>query len=233
MIIRMVVAVVLAIAAWLSWSESRLAAHVAAARQSIATFDYTAVDALEPSRGLSDYFPVARPLADDIHIAKATQAYWMGRYEAVAVDSGEADAEMLLAAANAAYRASMRALGTGPSAAQKLDGVLQAYALAMKAVTEDEGGATAREAAYNYEFVARLRDQVARGPRGKAAATARPAGAPVMGGDLPAGPTIHGGPGGPPPDAKTEEFQIIMPMEYGDREAQPLATPGARRERKG
>jgi hypothetical protein len=54
-----------------------------------------------------------------------------------------------------------------------------------------------------------------------------------MGGDLPAGPTIHGGPGGPPPDAKTEEFQIIMPMEYGDREAQPLATPGARRERKG
>ena len=54
-----------------------------------------------------------------------------------------------------------------------------------------------------------------------------------MGGDLPAGPTIHGGPGAPPPDAKTEEFQTIMPMEYGDREAQPEATPGVKRQRKG
>jgi hypothetical protein len=54
-----------------------------------------------------------------------------------------------------------------------------------------------------------------------------------MGGDLPAGPTIHGGPGAPPPDAKMEELQTIAPMEYGDREAQPEATPGAKRERKG
>ena len=54
-----------------------------------------------------------------------------------------------------------------------------------------------------------------------------------MGGDLPAGPTIHGAPGAPPPDAKMEELQTIAPMEYGDREAQPEATPGAKRERKG
>jgi hypothetical protein len=30
-----------------------------------------------------------------------------------------------------------------------------------------------------------------------------------------------------------EELQMIAPMEYGDREAQPEATPGAKRERKG
>ncbi len=47
------------------------------------------------------------------------------------------------------------------------------------------------------------------------------------------GATIHGAPGAPPPDAKMEELQMIAPMEYGDREAQPEATPGAKRERKG
>jgi hypothetical protein len=30
-----------------------------------------------------------------------------------------------------------------------------------------------------------------------------------------------------------EELQMLAPMEYGDREAQPEATPGAKRERKG
>ena len=32
----------------------------------------------------------------------------------------------------------------------------------------------------------------------------------------------------PPPDAKMEELQTIAPMEYGDREAQPEATPGGK-----
>ena len=30
-----------------------------------------------------------------------------------------------------------------------------------------------------------------------------------------------------------EELQMLAPMEYGDREAQPDATPGGKRERKG
>jgi hypothetical protein len=55
----------------------------------------------------------------------------------------------------------------------------------------------------------------------------------VMAGDLPAGPTIHGSPGAPPPDTKMEELQMIAPMDYGDREAQPTPTPGVKRERKG
>ena len=78
-----------------------------------------------------------------------------------------------------------------------------------------------------------MRDQVARS-QGKAARIGpiTPA-TPRRGGDLPLGATIHGAPGAPPPDAKMEELQMIAPMEYGDREAQPEATPGARRERKG
>jgi len=229
-IIRLFIAVVFAAAAWVSWSESQLSARVANARQSIATFDYEATNALAAGRSVSDYLPGdRRRLSDDITIAKAHVAYWLGRYDAVAADTaGRADADVLLASANAAFRQAQRGSAIGPAAVQQLDGVLQAYASAMKAAPANT--ARSSDAAYNYEYIARVRDQVARG--GKSARIAStPVG--VMGGDLPAGPTIHGAPGAPPPEAKTEEFQTIMPMEYGDREAQPEATPGVKRERKG
>ena len=226
-VIRLLIAVVLAGAAWLSWSESRLAAEVADARQSIATFDYDDADSWTPRAALSDYVARdGRTLSDEIRVAKASVAYWLGRYDAVAADTNDAaaDAEVLLATANAAFRLNQRDPGTGPSAVQRLDGVLQAYAAALKASPRNV------EAAYNYEFVARLRDHVARS-QGKMARPA--AGGPIMAGDLPAGATIHGGPGAPPPETKMEELQTIAPMEYGDREAQPEPTPGVRRERKG
>ena len=230
-VVRLFIAGLLALGAWLSWSESQLAARVADAKQDIATLNHDNLDALTPARAISDYLPGdRRHLSDEVRVAKATVAYWLGRYGVVAADTdaGRADAEILLAAANAAFREAQRDPSTGPAAVQRLDGVLQAYASALKAAPKNA------DAAYNYEFVARLRDQVARSPQGKAAKLGpiTPA-KPVFGGDLPLGATIHGGPGAPPPDAKMEELQMIAPMEYGDREAQPEATPGAKRERKG
>lgn len=252
-ILRVAIALTLLVAAWLSWSEARLAARVADAKQQIATLQYGEVDAdLEAGAVLSDYLPGQRRLADDIRIAQATVAYWLGRYDRVTADTNDAagDAAVLLASANAAFRDAERDVtGTGgPAAVQRLDGVLQAYAAVLKASPRNSRAALGAdlsavasakaealaEAAYNYEYVARLRDQVARGPQGKTAKAAPVApAAGAMIGDLPIGPTIHGRPGGPPPDAKMEDLQMIAPMEYGDREAQPEATPGAKRERKG
>jgi hypothetical protein len=238
--IRLFIAALFGAVAWLSWSESRLALRVADAKQDIATLNHDNVDALTPARALSDYLPGdRRRLSDEISIAKATVSYWLGRYDSVAADtnSGKADADILLAAANAAFRDVQRNPGTGPAAVQRLDGVLQAYASAMKATSEQQALASvalAKQAAYNYEFVTRVRDQVARIAANKAAKIGpiTPA-TPVMGGDLPLGPTVHGAPGAPPPDAKMEELQTIAPMEYGDREAQPEATPGGKKDRKG
>lgn len=227
---RLLVAAVLAIAAWLSWSESQMAAQVADARQSIATFDHGDADAWAARKTVADYLPgERRSLADDIRVAKARVAYWLGRYDTVAADTtaSTADGEILLAVANAAFRSAQRETVTGPAAAQRLDGVLQAYASALKASPRNA------EAAYNYEFVARVRDRVAIAANMRIPRAPGVAGEPVMAGDLPAGPTIHGNPGTPPPDAKMEELQMIAPMDYGDREAQPTPTPGARRERKG
>ncbi len=228
-IVRALVAVVLFAAAWLSWSEARLAGRVADARQQMATLQFQIDDTLAPAASISDYWPGQNgPLAGDIRRIRATVAYWIGSYDEV-MDDGrqDLDAEVLLAAANAAYRSTER----GPSAAQpqqvqRLDGVLQAYAAVLKASPRHA------DAAYNYEYVSRVRDQVAARVAGKTLPTPVTA-AGTRAGDLPDGTTIHGRPGGPPPEAKAEEFQVIAPMEYGDREAQPEATPGGKIQRKG
>ena len=104
--------------------------------------------------------------------------------------------------------------------------MLQAYAAVLKASPRHA------DAAYNYEYVSRVRDRVASRVPGKTPPALAPVAA-ARAGDLPGGPTIHGRPGGPPPEAKAEEFQVIAPMEYGDREAQPEATPGGKIQRKG
>lgn len=207
--IRLAIAFVFAVGAWLSWAEAKRTTRRADAAQLMATLQYTDIDrALDAGTA-------------------ATAAYWLGRYDDVTADTNDegTDADVLLTAANAAFRAARRGPATGPAAVQELDGVLNAYASALKASPRNS------EAAYNYELVARYRDQLARSQgKGIKVPTTR---ATAMTGDLPAGPTIHGLPGAAPPDAKMEELQMLAPMDYGDREAQPEATPGGKRERKG
>ena len=207
-ILRLIVAGGLAAGAWFTWVEADASDRRADAKQRIVTLQYAEV---EP---------------DVDAVTSATVAYWLGQYGNVVADTDTSgtDAELLRTAANAAFRESQRDPGAGPAAVQRLDGVLQAYASALKASPRDV------EAAYNYEYVARVRDQVARS-QGKVKLTPVPVAARA--GDLPAGPTIHGKPGMPPPEAKMEDLEMLAPMEYGDREAQPEATPGVKRERKG
>jgi protein-tyrosine-phosphatase len=161
---------------------------------------------------------------------RATAAYWQARYDALTAGvegiDNDPDPEALLIMANAAFRNAQRAAQQPrPAQVQQLDLVLQAYATALKSPV------FLADAAYNYEYVVRMREALARA-RGPAGASAAKPDAPRAG-DLPAGPTIHGRPGGPPPSTKGEEFEILTPMEYGDREAQPEATPGVKPLRKG
>jgi hypothetical protein len=228
-ILRALAAVMLVAAAWLSWSEARLATRVADARQQMATLQFAIDDSLAPSASVSDYLPGSTgPLSANIRRIRATVNYWIGGYDNVMdARSQELDADILLTAANAAFRASQRnAAAPQQEQVQQLDGVLQAYAAVLKASPRHA------DASYNYEYVSRARDAVASRVAGKAQ-PAPAAAVRARAGDLPDGNTIHGIPGGPPPEAKTEEFQVIAPMEYGDREAQPEATPGGKIQRKG
>ncbi len=156
---------------------------------------------------------------------RASAEYWLSRYEGLVRASGaDPDPAVMLTAANAAYRVARQTGEVGAVGAKQLDAVLEAYANVLKADPDSP------DAAWNFEFVARARDIVARlrpMPPGRAA--------PVMIGLRPPAPglSIHGLPGGPPPEAKGEAFETIAPMDFGDREAQPEATPGTAIKRKG
>jgi hypothetical protein len=229
-VIRIAVALVLAAGAWLCWREARLIDRAADARMALSLLHYDAVGLAAPRWTLSDVvLSETHPLAADARRDQATAGYWRGRYaDAMDIGRQEIDRDLLLIAANASFRASQREGTVGQPAVQRLDGVLQAYAAVLKAAPRQA------EAAYNYEFVARVRDGIARASAGRAKPDA-PAPAPprTETSDLPIGPTLHGQPGAPPPDVKAEDFKIIAPMEFGDREAQPEPTPGGKLPRKG
>jgi hypothetical protein len=228
--IRVAVAFLLAAGAWVCWREARLVDRAADSRLALALLRYETIDPVAPGWTVSDaVLADGGPLSAHARRELATADYWSGRYtEAMDIGRQEIDPDLLLIAANASYRASQREGGAGQAAVQRLDGVLQAYAAVLKAAPQQN------EAAYNYELVARVRDGLARAAAGKAKPDAKAAlPARAQAGDLPAGPTLHGRPGAPPPEVKAEEFQIIAPMEFGDREAQPEPTPGGKLPRKG
>jgi hypothetical protein len=224
---RLAVAVVLFAGAWLCRSEAQFAGRVADVKERMATLQFEPDDQYAATGvSVSDFLPgTAAPLSTEVRRGRAMVAYWLGAYgDVIGADRAEADPEILLAAANAAFRSSERGGESGAVQVQQLDGVLQAYAAALKT-------APSADAAYNYEYVSRLRDQTASHAGKPAARPLLPAA--TNAGGLPSGPTIHGRPGAPPPEMKAEEFEVIAPMEYGDREAQPEATPGGKIQRKG
>ena len=71
--------------------------------------------------------------------ADATTVGLAGRYgEVMEEANGDLDAEVLLAAANAAFRSHEREGGAGPAQVQRLDGVLQAYVAVLKAAPKHD-----------------------------------------------------------------------------------------------
>ena len=202
---RVIVAAVLFAAAIASWYDADRTRALADAHEQLATL---------------------RPLdsRDAPAQLRAIAGYWSGRPDALS----DARAPLTLRlAAHAAFKSSLGDVSRSGAGADAFDRALQAYATALK-----EGGFD-RDTAYNYEYVARVRDRMARqkpDPR----AAAKPAIAPRLErSDIPLGPTIHGQPGMHPPATRGEEFEILTPMDYGDREAQPEPTPGKKIDRKG
>lgn len=212
----------------LAWAAGGIADDMAAIHEQSATLRPPAAGASHVSSWMA---PIAAAIDPDVRTHDATARYWTGDYPALTetADSGAAETDALLVSANAAFR---RAQADGrPLSPERLDPILQGYAGVLRNRGFD------RDAAYNYEYIARLRDQAARAKPSTSkpdANTAR-AGAPARTrtGDLPAGPTIHGRPGTHPPATRGEEFEVITPMDFGDRETHPEPTPGVRMPKKG
>lgn len=209
----LVVAALLAAGGTILWRGAELERRVAAAERDLVTLRYqdAGARAVEPPPAWSSYLPGASSTVEDARALSSTSKYWEGDYDAVAADP---DAKLL--AANAAYRALRRDGGNWQAIVGRLDGVVKMYGDVLRDQPDNA------EAAFNFEYVTRLRAVIA---------ARRQAVAPVD--PTASGITIHGGVGEVPVEADSRKFKMIIPMRPDERQEAEKAGKGGTRVRKG
>src|SRR5262245_36531448 len=205
--------IVLVVAGGIAWFASKSEERLAAAEYSLVTlrYDRAATELQDATRpGLLD--PLVRRLSPVASDESATAQYWTGDDEAL---SSSDDPAVKLLAANAEYRALRRNGAPWQAAVGRLDAIAKKYADVIRLQPENE------DAAFNYEFVLRLRSTLA-GSR-QALVPAEPA----------AGLTVHGTAGAPPEETDAKKFKMIVPMLPDERQEAEEAGRAARKIRKG
>jgi len=224
----LIVALALFAVGAVAWSQARLTRQVAAAHQRLATLHYD--DVVVDTSSVLNRLTVPGGPQDDLEVHGAAVNYWLARYEALKSVTGatgnqpSTDANVLLIAANGAFRTSHPEVGDHKLAVERLDGVLQGYADVLRTNPDND------DAAYNYEYVSRLRDVLAKGKALPKPAAPR---ADDLSVDLPAGPTLHGRPGNPPDTIPMSDFKTVSPMRFDEREEQAEPGKGKPPQRKG
>lgn len=209
----LIVTVVLLVAAGaVLWFASESESAVAAAEYALVTLRYErAATELDAARGRGVLEPLIRRVsgaATDSSVAR----YWSGNYEAFTESE---DARLRLLAANAEYRMLRATGGTYQAFVARLDSISKRYADVLRVDSGSE------DAAYNYEFVLRLR---------RAAMAARQT---IPGLEPAAGLTVHGFPGAPPQESDAKKFKMIVPMMPDERQEAEEAGRAGRKARKG
>lgn len=201
--------IALAVAGAAFWNAGQLGRRMIAAEQQLLVMDYAApareFREIAESRSLAARLPWATSAATDAREASAVSAFWRGDYGTLAASTSDAEAiedvdpSILLLSANAAFRLEKPVRGN-PISVQRLERILDTYAEVLKRAPDDF------TAAYNYEFVARVRDQLIRpgATRGRAPAAKPPE-------------TIHGTEGGRPDASNMSPFQTLQPLEGDER----------------
>ncbi len=166
---------------------------------------------------------VGSSLLDEVREQRAVAAYWNGDYATVAAttpatddanDAGNGDPGLMFLAANAAYRSTIQSRMERAALLRALDESLRRYGEVLEAAPSHTG------AAYNYEFVARLRTALARGRQGELLANETR-------------PNMHGEEGDPPQGTKPPEFNVIVPLRPDERQDQFDAGVGGVPRRRG
>lgn len=215
-----------------SWQEAGLTRSIASAHRRLATLHYDPEDDIDAGSALNRLpWPIGGS-GEDVKRHRATVSYWLLRYDSL-VDMARAtgpeavqDPTLLLVTANASFRASAPQAGDRKAAVERLDAVIQAYASVLR---KDASNA---DAAFNYEFVAKMRDALAKAPARSAPKDKQQA-PEIVSVDLPTGPTVHGRPGGPPAGTDMSDFKTLTPMRYDEREEQMDPGRGKELRRKG
>lgn len=240
---HVVMALVLFAFGFLAWRGGQLERRVADAHEDLALLRYDALDAeygdIEQSLGLLGRVPgVTGGLITDVQEHRATAEYWQARYDALGPErdkrgaSVEQEPGLMVLSANAGFRTSQRESGDRQAMLRRLDGAIKGYTEVLKKAPDNAN------AAYNFEYVIRLRDTVSKtkpapGKReDPAKALPKPAGL-VMAGDLPDGRTVHGDPGAPPPNTDMTQFKMHIPVRPDERQGGSDAGQGKQKVRKG
>ena len=149
---------------------------------------------------------------DELRVRRMTSSYWRGDYGTIASAEGDPIAgidpdniALQLVAANLLYRTAVGAAKDRDALVDAIDRSLGAYRSVLRNATSSE------DAAYNYEYLVRLRAQMTRAGR-RAAAPPQPDGS-----------SPHGVRGGPPPERRSEPFDILSPQDKDTPEEDPDA----------
>jgi hypothetical protein len=232
MIGRMVIAALLLAAGEGVRRAAAIEDRMAATQEQLATQAVSvtpaAYDLIENDLAFAARVPlVGTALLDDVRAQRAQAAYWTGDYATVAAlasppaatspqtaDADEDDPDLLFVGANASYRSTIQSRTDRAALLRGLDDVLKRYTEVLDA----EPGHTG--AAYNYEFVGRLRTALARSRQGDMLADNGT-------------PNMHGEEGKPPQGTKPPEFNVIVPMRPDERQDQFDAGVGGVTRRRG
>ena len=210
----LVTSIVIALVGVVLWFASESERRLTDAEYTLVTLRYERAAAdlqAATSAGLLD--PILRRVSPGAADERAIAQYWNGDYQAL---TGSEDPKIQLLAANAEYRALRAAGGPWQSVVGRLDAIAKRYADIIRADAANE------EAAFNYEFVVRLRAAVLKSkqplPAGDAAIV-----------DL----TPHGEAGAPPRDSDAKKFKMIVPMLPDERQEAEEAGRTGQKLRKG
>ena len=243
--VRATVTALLVGAAWVCWTAGQLESRLADANSQMTMLQYegslSEYEEIEQSLGSFGQFPARlTQVVAGLGKSRATALYWDERYGALSLArdaSGqpvETNPDILFLAANAVYRTGYRPDGDRVAIVSALDGAIASYADVLRRAPGHI------DAAYNYEFAVRTRDAAVRrqqAPRNRTNPAAQPAVVdqrPARQHDLPAGPTIHGKPGAPPPYGENDKFKVLVPQRPDERQGAPdSAGEGARPVRRG
>jgi hypothetical protein len=223
-----ILALVLLAAGSVCWTLGQAEERIARMTRQVMTMGYQAVaEDAEPLDASLAYATRVPLVGDDLGSAlrddQASANYWLGRYDTLTLqrDSGgalvERDPQLLLFAANAAYRANELEPADRQTSIQRLQAIVTYYADLVKSHPE------LFDAAYNYEYTARLRSTLERSTRAPAPAAAEDK----------VQPAIHGQPGAPAKGAAANKLNIIVPKSGDERTNSPEAGAGGQRVRKG
>jgi hypothetical protein len=222
----LVAAVVLALAGAALVAASRIDRDLARAEESLVAQEYD--DSSEAFGEAERYYEygsrlpwiVSAPL-NHIRAQKAALHYWQRDYEGVLPQQNDAvgavaadNIDLQLVVANAVFRKGEAQAKDRSAFMQAIDQGISAYAAVLKNADRQE------DAAYNYEYLVRLRDEVDKGKRKPGAETAMK------------GP--EGATGTPPKLENTMgDFKIYIPLESQERQDQGVAGKAGGLKRKG